>query len=666
VTGLIARDTDKGIVEKFNGASRKLVVVAPYIVLFLLACYPFVLLAWSMAHGRLAFDTGYDDVSYAADSARRFQLLRDSGLSSYFTDLVTRPPHSVMSTLIGSLGFPVFGLSNYAFYVGNAVLFWVVSAAGFVTMRTFTASRLGGYIFVIFLMASPIGFRLVQDSRPDIASGLFLGIACIAIWNFAVCKKKGLILGSVMVALAVTSKMSFIPHNVLILGLAVVFILIFGASTENSRIMLLKSLLLLISLSLVIALPALLLGWNDILAYITENALSSQQSLWTFSKSNGFLGLLLIYLGPGWQSLGGFVTQFAIVVGLIGLVVPSLRRFRRRIIFLATLGIASFITVVWLAFHNEYFFATSHAFGLLILVLSSTVLLESANKHVVFRIIAFTSFAVMFLFACANVTQSSVVLRYPEARIGSSENARIVSETTKGGAVGDLYLTTTGPVNPDSIAWIAAQDGVQLTSSSGAFLKTAREITDEALLHSTVIVPSLFSAEYNRSWPSGLAQTEVIKSLFEAGYRPYGESSGTAGYARILSLDGHSNIPVQSSVDGFETALISKNKGEAPSRLLAPGKTGEVCFMVDSPGKFKLNIAFLSPIPTDISFSWRNSHQPRFAATYLPASPARGEWQVLANLPPGENCLEIQPQDPLSGITFDADPIYAALIPAKE
>jgi hypothetical protein len=96
-----------------------------------------VALRVSMRHGRLALPLTFDDIVYFLDAGQRLQDWHDHGIGKVLHGLATRPLHSPYSTFEALFSFMIFGMRDWAPYLGNAAL-----VAGFFFLADRLTSRL--------------------------------------------------------------------------------------------------------------------------------------------------------------------------------------------------------------------------------------------------------------------------------------------------------------------------------------------------------------------------------------------------------------------------------------------------------------------------------------------------------------------------------------------
>ena len=72
----------------------------------------------SFAHGRLASEPNYDDVTYLYSGARILQSVRAGDVIKALTSYM----HSPFSVLLAATSFAVWGVKDWAPYAGNVVI----------------------------------------------------------------------------------------------------------------------------------------------------------------------------------------------------------------------------------------------------------------------------------------------------------------------------------------------------------------------------------------------------------------------------------------------------------------------------------------------------------------------------------------------------------------
>lgn len=162
----------------------------------------------------------YDDVVYLMDGFKRVYFAPDGSLFRLLRSYVQAPPISYWSTSLAAAGYTIFGPHIVSPYLMNVVPFAIYVAFFYWLARDLnTLPRLALTLIMLFV---PIGHILINEFRPEMAAGLFLGIAIYALatfWIEGLSWKKQILL-ALFIAFAATIKPSSIILTVPVLGFA--------------------------------------------------------------------------------------------------------------------------------------------------------------------------------------------------------------------------------------------------------------------------------------------------------------------------------------------------------------------------------------------------------------------------------------------------------------
>ena len=130
-------------------------------------------LSQSLAHGRLASEPNYDDVTYLYKGARILHSVRAGDV----TEALTSNMHSPFSVVLAATSFAMWGGQDWAPYAGNVVivLCYLLLLCYFLR-RLPVGVRLG--LLLIFL-SLPFATMAVVEFRPDIMWATLVGFATV-------------------------------------------------------------------------------------------------------------------------------------------------------------------------------------------------------------------------------------------------------------------------------------------------------------------------------------------------------------------------------------------------------------------------------------------------------------------------------------------------------
>jgi riboflavin transporter FmnP len=513
-----------------------------------------VMVQYSFSVGPLSHDITYDDIGYFNDGLRRLDVLYAGGVPGFLRDYSKEPPHSPMSSLLAMASFAVFGVHDWAPYVGNGLLLLFAIAAVDVLLRD--VSNLGRGLLLILVGTAPLTLKLVTEFRPDIACGLFtaLGVLLVLRDGFTVCGWRRLGGIGLLFGLALLAKPSAFPFTLGINWLAGLLAFLqkihhrehreHRERTEQIFGTLrgwLGRCVVCGGLAVVVALPHYLVAWRPVLRYIQmvlfsehtgELSLAPGQELpWTFHW-NGAGGTRMI----GWH-LYLFLTAF-----LVGLVVAVWRRDRSattRLMALAVVTVVAFVVPTRTGMFNPFFAATFHWFIILAGLEGFRVTLLSVSEARVWRVRLVLSLSM--LLAVAGVVFVLPLRPYNgsrgDAQVSASRTAiREVLADIRRVAPRQgplrLYVPTQsggGSLNADILGWHARKEGLVLSLSSTPLATDLEEYRREMIRADFILACAPTRPEGSprlERYPSGRLSGQVLdlarhqESLIEIGSYP--------------------------------------------------------------------------------------------------------------------------------------------------
>ena len=129
---------------------------------------------WSLRYGRLAMDPVADDVNYLIDGFQRINILSTAGFRAFCNSFIQSPPHSPWSTLLASIAFAFFGVHDWAPYLLNGFLVFLLLLVAWDLVDLRNSFSRVAIISVILLLQ--LTFQAVLEFRPDFALALFTAI----------------------------------------------------------------------------------------------------------------------------------------------------------------------------------------------------------------------------------------------------------------------------------------------------------------------------------------------------------------------------------------------------------------------------------------------------------------------------------------------------------
>jgi hypothetical protein len=562
--------------------------------LALVTFYPWAVLSWSAQSGRMAYSLGYDDVSYAVDSATRWNFIRHNTVLDSIGNLLANPPHSPLSSFFGILGLPFFGISDFGFYFGNVVLFYLLAG---LTYTIYSGIRFNFPSWIadgtlLALICSPIGFYLVHDSRPDMGTGYLTILAAIGVFGQptnATRSYKNLV--AVIFGLALVSKPPFIPHTFLLVLLALLFRWALGTDREGFSFAIRRFFDLGLRTILFCA-PLLVIEFKPTIDYVIENLFAKNKSVWTFPSGMSFVDIVMEYLHPWWMYMGGFVTPLSLSLAIVAAVI-SRKKLNPMISLLVVLSIVSLLFIAYLRYMNAYFFSTMHVAGVVLLPLVFWEFQRILDPRFI-KSLTLGAVSGLVVFALS-VTVFINYPAFPETKNGE-RNDKVIATFLQFQRISNLYLTFSGPINQDNIGWESAKLAHNVQMSNGTFESSVQDIVSQAERYETVLVPDLLTSTFNRELPSGSLQGEVISTLLRNGfgYDATFEKLGTRYHllrrgvsalgATVISVQGLAPIafnrlnPAASiesrtaTGEGFSMCLVSQPNRKVHIRLVDSGE----------------------------------------------------------------------------------------------
>lgn len=269
----------------------------------------------SRLHSRLSVPPLYDDISYFLDAARWMNAARDQSIFASLWDLLRQ--HAPFSTLVAIIGLGLFPGSFIGPYLVHAVVVFAFLLGIIWLVWRRPVIEIAACLLVVPCV--PVVWHTVTEARPDLPSGLAIGLAAGAIVHRGVLARSARALAALGVAcaLAVSIKPTSFPAALALLGGAFAIRLLVDCieagglrnSIGSAPSALLWFVLPLIATTAALIGPALV----ETITYIL-NVFVGQRDLWTTGESF-WVGFLRFSIG--WDGQFGLHYWFAIGVALM-------------------------------------------------------------------------------------------------------------------------------------------------------------------------------------------------------------------------------------------------------------------------------------------------------------------------------------------------------------
>ncbi|WP_091965138.1 hypothetical protein [Bradyrhizobium shewense] len=465
----------------------------------------------SRLHSRLSVPPLYDDVAYFGDAVRWVNAFGSRGVAGSVWDLLHH--HAPFSTLVAATGFWSFPGSYVGPYLVHAV-----TVFGFLLGIIWLVRRRPVLEIASCLVAAvcvPVLWHTITEARPDLPSGLAIGLAAGAIVYRGVLRRSARSLAGLGVACALAAciKPTSFPAALALLGSAFAIRLVVDCiqagglrlSIGTALGALAWFVLPLIATTAALIGPALV----ETVTYIL-NVFVGQRDLWTTGE--GFWpGLLRFSIGGEGQFGLHYWLAIGLALMLLRLVLAAIQgraAVLDAVVLLATVLIAYAIPSV--AEIKTYFFGAMF-YGVFIVamvlngcasmasiesLLARTVLATAIRRHlltagrVLALAIAFALFVKHVVIGQLSVATPLSAQQQDSIR-ASTERLWSLLRDVKPPPSGPLYVgfSSPYPVTPATIQLYAAQARMNLVVR-GEMLHRTAAATADALLQSNILVVS--------------------------------------------------------------------------------------------------------------------------------------------------------------------------------
>ncbi|MCP3393648.1 hypothetical protein NLM27_33350 [Bradyrhizobium sp. CCGB12] len=465
----------------------------------------------SQLHGRLSVPPLYDDVAYFLDAVRWTNAAKDESIFSSVWDLLHH--HAPFSTLVAAAGLWLFPGSFVGPYLVHAV-----AVFGFLLGIIWLARRrpvLEVAACLVTAACVPVLWHTVTEARPDLPSGLAIGLAAGAIVYRSVLGRSVRSLAGLGVACALVAsiKPTSFPAALALLGSAFAIRLVadcveaggFRPSLSKAFTAFAWFVLPLIATIAVLLGPALV----ETVTYIF-NVFVGQRDLWTTGESF-WAGLLRFSIGGEGQFGLHYWLAIGLALMLLRLVLAAIQgktALLDAVVLLAAVLIAYAIPSV--AEIKTYFFGAMF-YGVFIIAMvlngcaslaSIEALLACAGLGADIRRYLLTASRVLVLAFVLQLFVRHVVVgqlsvatplsaQQQDSIRAATERLWLLLREVKPSPSGPLYVgfSSPYPVTPTTIQLYAAQSRMNLVVR-GEMLHRTAAATGDALLQSNVLVVS--------------------------------------------------------------------------------------------------------------------------------------------------------------------------------
>lgn len=417
-----------------------------------------------MQYGRLSTAIGYDDIVYFNDGLTRLRIFYERGISDFLLDLGKNPPHSPFSTLLAVIAFAILGVHDWAPYIANAAVVFVM----LMLVRHISRSmRFSAQVAILFFALAPyFVMATVLEFRPDLPAGLFGAIAIFIAVTKPITEmsfRDRLFLGALF-ALALLTKptASIFVVAMMLASLSFAIYRSYAAASHRATVLsaiFLAAQCLLISLTLV--LPYYYANWDHLTRYVSD---ATGSDIWVYSKDWGVKLWMYLTGVYGRRLLGGYLYVYAAAIVLFGgvLVFYGKKDSVRVLAGLVGMTFLAWFAPTYLGMGNPFFAATFY-YLLLFAVIYGFVeafdLIERSikNRHYIY---AFGAAAIAFVLSLSYATTQ---VSFPREKPSHSDDSLRVSQDIFQALEGDIsltnprqvtvYYTVTGYVNNDLFSY---------------------------------------------------------------------------------------------------------------------------------------------------------------------------------------------------------------------
>ena len=263
---------------------KRLCSLDVHIALGLAAVFSAAEIIASLRQGTLSVPPTYDDIVYFVDAAQRLQTLYDHGTLALAQTFANAPPHAPLATLVGMLGFGLFGMHAWAVPIVNGIWVFLVLLG----LRLYLIEQpLAVYVAAaVMVLAWPLTAFLVIEGRPDIVWGLLTVVGCFYIlsstWLSA--SRGRVLMAALFAGVDLLIKPSASPLTIILFGWAALLAsaIDYIACRKIQPVLrdFLRANLLFATATILLALPYYVFGLRTIIDYLVSNVFGAPKSIW--------------------------------------------------------------------------------------------------------------------------------------------------------------------------------------------------------------------------------------------------------------------------------------------------------------------------------------------------------------------------------------------------
>lgn len=248
-----------------------------------------VSLSYSAQYGRLLFEIDYEDVITHVDGLERYRDLSEGGVGEYLRGYVESPPHAPLHSMLATLSFGLFGVNDWAPYLGNVlVAFGYFGAVLYFLPRS--GSLVAKLLGLIFAAGFPVAFLSVHDFRPDYPAAVFTvwGVLLLVGWNPLKDPSHRCWLAGFAFAAALLWKPTVFPYTVAVGGVALAVAIV---RSQIPRFGWSRTVLAIIktwpffAANVILALPHFVVAGPKLIEYMIRNQVGADKASWSLKGS---------------------------------------------------------------------------------------------------------------------------------------------------------------------------------------------------------------------------------------------------------------------------------------------------------------------------------------------------------------------------------------------
>lgn len=440
------------------------------------AAFTSVFVLLSVKVGRLQSPLHGDDMMYFLDGLDRLDQFRSKGLTGVVAGYVERPPHSPWASFVAAGCFALFGMKEWAPFVGNALLIMVL--VGFVDFLAIGRGRWLRRFCLLMACTAPFAAQGVMQFRPDFAAGLLtaIGVVLVLRGSFAESSRLHQVTAGVAFGLALLVKPTGSPFTLVMIGgtLALASLCDWLTRPRLTVRRLASSWAWCVGPLLALAVPHYALAWRLVAKIVALNTTDPQAKVWKMSGGEwGEVFPWYYYL----TGLGGrmMLRNHLYLFGAICLAsFVFVVRTRDREAIVRHVAFALALLVAWaiptmLACFSPFFTQTFVVLLLFCAVLAVCDVLPRVSiggPRWITRVAVAGAVVLPFV---GMASRTSGVAPDPDRIRMHHEIYRDVLQQVRarsGEGSARVFLTCNGEIAPETLTWLARNDGVNAAFSA--------------------------------------------------------------------------------------------------------------------------------------------------------------------------------------------------------